>query len=345
MTTKSTIYQFCRALPKIELHAHLNGSLSMSILTELGCMDTSIVRYMNLTDILNKKERALDECFKLFKVAHDATNTPDSVYIATKRVIEEFDHDNVMYLELRTTPRSEENMSKQEYIESVIKAIKENDKNITVKLILSINRSHDMKNSQESLEVILNMKKIFPDIIKGIDLSGNPNVGKFEAAIFKTAKENSLYTTIHCAEVKNDEEVKDILNFGPDRLGHATFLHPRYDGCQENWQLYCEKRIPIECCMTSNVICGTSESYKKHHIQEWIKNGLPFCISTDDKGVFCTSLSEEYEYANEFFDLSKEDMWKVSLNAVDYSFASNAEKLLYKSKLNEWKRDNENLFL
>lgn len=203
------------------------------------------MRYMELISILNKNNRVLDECFELFQVAHDVTNNPNAVYIATKRVIEEFASENVMYLELRTTPRSEVNMTKEEYINAVIRAIKENKKNITVKLILSINRSHDVKNSQDSLEVILKMKNMYPDIIRGIDLSGNPNVGQFESAIFKVAKENGLYTTIHCAEIKNDEEVKEILNFGPDRLGHATCLHPNFEGCQENWQLYCEKKIPV----------------------------------------------------------------------------------------------------
>lgn len=254
---------------------------------------------MKLICILNKSDRALDECFELFQIAHDVTNNPNAVYIATKRVIEEFAYDNVMYLELRTTPRSEENMTKREYIDAVIRAIKENEKNITVKLILSINRSHDMKDSQDSLETILKMKKMYPDIIRGIDLSGNPQVGRFENAIFKIAKENGLYTTIHCAEVKNDEEVKEILNFRPNRLGHATFLHPNYGGCQENWQLYCEQKIPVgkksfikfwpvfyyflvfilELCITSNVVCETSKSHQHHHIHEWIKNGLPFSIS------------------------------------------------------------------
>lgn len=56
---------------------------------------------------MNKSDKTLQECFDLFKVAHQATNNPKNVYLATKSVIQDFYNDNVAYLELRTTPRAE----------------------------------------------------------------------------------------------------------------------------------------------------------------------------------------------------------------------------------------------
>lgn len=67
----------------------------------------------------------LFRCFKVFDIAHALTITPDAVFIATSDVIREFHEDNVIYLELRTTPRSVEgSMTKLEYLEAVIKAFK-----------------------------------------------------------------------------------------------------------------------------------------------------------------------------------------------------------------------------
>ncbi|KAJ8924489.1 hypothetical protein NQ315_007286 [Exocentrus adspersus] len=343
--TRPSILPFCRSLPKVELHAHLiNGSVDPVTLQELGCMETSILDYIKLASLSNNTSRALDECFDLFRIAHNATNTPQAVHLATRRVIEDFDKDNVIYLELRTTPRAEQGMTKQEYVEAIVTAIKEYQGDVLVKLILSINRSHDAKACQDSLDVILKKKKLYPDIIKGIDLSGNPKVGGFDSYIFKTARENGLYTTIHCGEVKNDGEVTDILGFKPDRIGHGNFVHPDYGGCQENWELLCEKRVPVECCLTSNVMTNTTRNYSEHHVKELISSGLPYTISTDDKGVFLTDLSREYSHLYDDHALTKEALWKVSFNSVDYSFASSAEKSLLKSKMIEWKRDNEALF-
>ncbi|KAJ8969335.1 hypothetical protein NQ317_014596 [Molorchus minor] len=335
--------EFCRVLPKIELHAHLNGSLSEKTLKSLGCLNKSVSEYQGLTSINNKIERTLHECFELFKIAHLATKNPDSVYLAAQSVIKDFADDNVRYLELRTTPRAEDGMTKEEYIESVVKAIKDSKKPL-VKLILSVDRRHDILVSQNTVAVILSMRNKYPDIIKGIDLSGNPHLGCFDKELFNKAKENGLKTTIHCAEIINNDEVMEILNFGPNRIGHATFLNPNYSGSIENWESYCKKKIPAEFCLTSNVVCGTAKSYKEHHMQEWIKNGLPFSINTDDKGVFCTSLSEEYEHAQNNFNLSNTDLWTIAYNAIDHSFASIQEKALMKKELKEWKTQNQHQF-
>lgn len=204
-----------------------------------------MAKYQELNTILEKTERTLDECFQLFKVAHELTKTKEAVYLATKSVIKEFANENVIYLELRTTPREENGMTKEEYIESVVKAILESNSEITVKLLCSIDRRHTLETSMKSLEIIIKMKNKYPDIIKGLDLSGNPLEGNFFEELFSKAKSNGLFITLHCAEVKNDVEVLEMLKFQPDRLGHCTYLHPSYGGCKSNWQLYCSLKIPI----------------------------------------------------------------------------------------------------
>ncbi|KAJ8963131.1 hypothetical protein NQ318_018596 [Aromia moschata] len=342
--TKMSEDIFCRSLPKIELHAHLNGSLSEKTLRKLGCLDESILEYHKLLNIINKTDRTLDECFELFKIAQTATSSKNSVYLATQSVIEEFAQDNVIYLELRTTPRAENDMTKQEYIESVLKGIKDSKSDIIVKLILSIDRRHDKVCSEDSLDVIVKMREEYPGIIKGIDLSGNPYVGGFDECLFSKAREHGLRTTIHCAEIPNDNEVQQILNFHPERIGHATSIHPDFGGSKENWQLYCKAKIPAEFCLTSNVVCGTSKCYAEHHIQQWMKNDLPFSINTDDKGVFCTSLSKEYEHVLNNFDLSKADLWNITYNAIDHCFASTEEIILLKKKMAEWKETHAQYF-
>ncbi|XP_050294583.1 adenosine deaminase-like protein isoform X2 [Anthonomus grandis grandis] len=325
---------FCRKLPKIELHAHLNGSLSRSTLKALGCLDNTIGTYQTV-------ETNLDDVFSLFQVAHKATRTIDNLLYATRKVIEEFADDNVIYLELRTTPRSEEGMSTEEYIETVVKAVRSvGSGKILVKLLLSLDRRRSMEKQEEVLDLIIGYKDKYPDLIKGVDLSGDPSKGAFFKQVFEKARKHGLYTAIHCAEVKNDEEVKDIIEFKPDRLGHGTFIHPQYGGSLNIWEVYKQKEIPVECCLTSNVICKTSKSYKQHHVQEWIKESLPFCLSTDDKGVFNTSLSKEFQVVQENFNLTQEELWKISKNSVEYSFASPEEKQFLIFELEQWRNKN-----
>ncbi|KAL3289106.1 hypothetical protein HHI36_003547 [Cryptolaemus montrouzieri] len=330
---------FCKSLPKIELHAHLNGSLSETTLIQLGSTNSDIAEYQKLKHV-PPHERTLNDCFKIFQFAHKVTTSPNSVYAATKNVIDEFFLDNVIYLELRTTPRSEDGMDAETYIESVVEAIKDNEKDILVKLILSINRQHSLEVCRQHLDIILKMKKKYPDIIKGIDLSGNPHHGRFSnlQKLFQEARDHGLFTTIHCAEIVNNDEVKDILHFEPDRIGHAPFVHPRYGGCAENWTTLQKNKVPTEFCLTSNIISGTTNLYENHHIREWINNKLPFSINTDDKGIFHTNLSQEFEYALKYLALSPLELWQISLDSVDHTFATSEEKSLLRFKLEQWKK-------
>ncbi|XP_066256092.1 adenosine deaminase-like protein [Euwallacea similis] len=329
---------FCHALPKIELHAHLNGSLSKSTLQQLGCTEQKIFKY----DCPNTD---IKRVFDLFKVAHSLTNNPTNLYIATKNVIKEFAQDNVIYLELRTTPRCGKDMSEDEYIETVVRAImaKDSPRTIMVKLILSLDRKKTHDEQLFTLNNIIKFKKQYPNIIKGVDLSGDPSKGLFIKELFQKARNNDLFTAIHCGEIKNFKEAREILSFLPDRLGHCTFLHPKYcDNSSELWDIYKKLQIPVECCLTSNVRCLTTKSYEEHHVLEWIAESLPFCLGTDDKGVFDTCLSQEFLIAAKTFNFNKLDLWTICRNSVEYSFASAKEKELLTSKLNQWSIENMN---
>lgn len=70
---------------------------------------------INLSDF-----RSLSECFDVFKIAHDLVDSVDAVKLATECVIREFSDDNVVYLELRSTPRETERMSKFECLQAIV---------------------------------------------------------------------------------------------------------------------------------------------------------------------------------------------------------------------------------
>lgn len=231
------------------MHAHLNGSLSEKTLKELHVSEESINDFLKLNRILDLgPERTLSECFELFKVAHNVTNNPDSVFKATQNVIQEFADDNVMYLELRTTPREEADMTKKQYIDSVIKAIEhcaQTVPNITVKLLLSLDRKAPEDDARNTLELALEYTRTHSNIFKGLDVSGDPTKNSWFKLVIAEARVNKLKITVHCAEVPNIKETEDIIDFLPDRIGHGTCIVAEYGGSDELFQKFLESKIPV----------------------------------------------------------------------------------------------------
>lgn len=189
------------------------------------------------------------EVFKLFGTIHQVMNSKSAVYLAAIETIREFYEDNVFYLELRTTPRECSDMTKRDYIETVISAITQSsaNKNMTIKLILCIDRTHTLEESEENLNLILEMKGLYPNVIVGIDLCGNPGKGKFPEEIFETARNSGLKVTLHCAEFANHEDNDRMICFKPDRIGHGSYLHPKYGGTLNSFNKFTPLAVPLGC--------------------------------------------------------------------------------------------------
>ncbi|CAL1265342.1 unnamed protein product [Larinioides sclopetarius] len=262
--------------------------------------------------------------------------------MATCDVIEDFYNDGVHYLELRTTPKESDLIATQDmYITTVMKAIEdtcfEKCKGFSVKLLLSIDRKRSPSCAQETLKIA---EKYFSgsSSVIGIDLSGNPNSGDISHFLpyLEYAKKIGLKLAIHVSEVPgNFEEVESLLKLEPGRLGHGTYLLPKKGGSTKNFELLKQLKIPIECCLTSNVISKTVSSYEDHHLTLLREMNYPYVLCTDDKGIFNTSLSNEYYLASKYYSLTKHDLFNLSYESIDYIFSPEREK---KELKNIWKK-------
>ena len=339
--------KFCREMPKIELHAHLNGSVSTETIQNLlkrhrertaskaEHSDAEIPQ--NLETILKGGKRSLADCFVMFKMIHALVNDEESVEMVARDVVREFAEDGVVYLELRTTPRanSATGMTKMSYIESVLcgidKALSECVTTIHVRLLLSIDRCQEVSDAADTVRLAELCSKLthHKARVVGIDLSGDPTAGNIVALlpVLQSVKVKGLKLAVHIAEVPNrNHETELLLSLQPDRLGHGTFIHQVTECASLLEQNVLASKIPIEMCLTSNVKCETVSDFESHHFTFWYGCGHPIVICTDDKGIFSTKLSEEYEIAGQTFSLCQRDIWHLASSAVDYIFETDSMK-------------------
>ncbi|XP_062517433.1 adenosine deaminase-like protein [Corticium candelabrum] len=342
-----SVQAFCRRLPKAELHAHLHGSISTNTMQKL-INDVSHTVDKSERDVwstvINKEgKRTLHECFAVFKMIHELVTSKEALSMVTGDVIREFADDGVCYLELRTTPRPLKGISKRGYVDTVVAVIQEasNHLELPVKLLLSIDRRQSLEEALDTVEMTAEYQQKGDGVVVGIDLSGDPTKG--DATTFlpalRKAREAGLKVTLHVAEVPNVAETLSLLEFGPDRVGHGTCLHPAQGGSDELVKCFESKKIPLEVCLTSNVKCRTVQSYDVHHFRDWYERGHPMALCTDDKGVFSTSLSEEYCVAHSKLNMSQVELWKLSLSTVDYTFVTDDLKRQLRHKWQDCKQN------
>uniref|UniRef100_A0A1D1Y2R1 Adenosine deaminase-like protein n=1 Tax=Anthurium amnicola TaxID=1678845 RepID=A0A1D1Y2R1_9ARAE len=285
--------EWCAAHPKIELHAHLNGSIRDSTLLELAKAlgQKGVIVFEDVEHVITKSGRSLSECFMLFDLFHIITTDHTAVTRITKEVVEDFAAENVVYLELRTTPKKNEakGMTKRSYMKAVLDGLRAVDgvelvsslfitprentiksspindgycggkqKRICVRLLLSIDRRESTAAAMETVNLAL---ELCDSGVVGIDLSGNPIIGEWQTFLpaLRYAREKGLPITIHCGEVPNKEEVNAILDFCPNRIGHACCLE------EDDWKKLKSSKIPIEICLTSNVRTNLVSSINDHH--------------------------------------------------------------------------------
>ncbi|XP_032401663.1 N6-Methyl-AMP deaminase isoform X1 [Xiphophorus hellerii] len=340
--------EFYKDLPKVELHAHLNGSVSVQTMEKLIRRKPQLNIEHSMTAIGKGQRRTLDECFEVFKVIHKLVDTEEDILMVATDVIKEFAADNVKYLELRSTPREENHTStnrltKKSYIETVIKAIqqcKNEGVDIDVRFLVAIDRRNGAEVAMETVKLAEEFMLSSGGLVVGIDLSGDPTVGHGRCLLpaLERARNCGLKLSLHMAEVPSQlEESELLLNLPPDRIGHGTFLHPEMGGSQSLVDRAVKGRIPLEICLTSNVKGQTVPSYSQHHFRYWYQLGHPCVICTDDKGVFCTDSSQEYQLAASAFGLRPEAVWTLSERAVDCIFAGDEVKQQLRQKWTELK--------
>ncbi|KAL8822225.1 MAG: hypothetical protein Q9191_007034 [Dirinaria sp. TL-2023a] len=224
-------------------------------------------------------------------------------------------------------------LDKESYVTTVLSCIKDYDRDrLSTFLILSIDRRNT---PEEAMEVVDLAIKYRSHGVVGIDLCGDPSKGdiKIFLAAFTKAKLNKLKITLHFAEVPASstvEELETLLSFEPDRLGHVIHVpeHVREE--------IIERKLGLELCISCNVQAKLIEGgIADHHFGYWKNTDCPVALSTDDLGIFCSNLSNEYLLVAQAFGLSQGDSLALCDRAIDAIFGDEKEKARLRHAISE----------
>jgi adenosine deaminase len=320
------------ALPKIDLHRHLEGSLRLSTLAEIArqhgvdlpSWDLEELRpYVQIVDDPPNFQGFLAK----FKPLRRFYSTREAVMRVAYEAAADAATDNVKYLELRFNPVTLARMqgfSYEEVADWVASAVEsaQQDYNIQVRLIAQIGRDESIAVAQQVAEVAVAFQNRG---FVGLDLAGDeiiyPTAAHF-AEVFHWAKARGLHITIHAAEAGPARNIREAIELlGAERIGHGV----RAVEDLSVMDLLAKHNITLEMCPTSNLQTGAISRPGQHPLWAYQQVGIRVTINTDDPSISDTTLTDEYLVALHGIGIPLRALRQMILTAAESAFLAETE--------------------
>lgn len=321
-----------RALPKVELHRHLEGSLRLDTMLDIArqhgiTIPEDVLRLSTLVQVQEEDMFTFQNFLAKFNTLRLFYRSPDVIHRITREAIEDASKDNVKYMELRFTPVAlsrAERFPLHDVIDWVMTSAQEAAKEcgMIVRLIASVNR-HESAELAEQV-AWLAVEHMDHGMV-ALDLAGNEAEFKSEPfyGIFKEARQSGLHITIHAGEWGPAANVKEAIEeLGAERIGHGVRVLEDNDIVT----LASERGTAFEVCITSNYQSGVVNSLDTHPLIRMLDAGVNVTINTDDPSISRITLSHEYYIACEDLHMPQSTLRQRILAAAQAGFLAENEK-------------------
>ncbi len=321
------------ALPKIELHRHLEGSVRLQTLVDVAQQykielpATDLEGLRAYVQIMPDSPMDSVHFLSKFNLLRRFYYSQEVIERVAREAVEDAVADNVKYMELRFTPKALSKLmdfSFGDVVKWVCTAVKQAQVNtdIKVRLIVSMNRHEGANDGERALNAALDFRN---QGIVGIDLAGQES--GYGAVpfypLFDRAKQAGLGITVHAGEWAGPGNIRDAITMmGAQRIGHGVRIVE--DSVIAG--LARERGTTFEVCPTSNIQSGAVAGVANHPLRDMASLGLRTTINTDDPSVSNIKLSDELVLANEQLGLTLEDIKRTIMNAAQCAFLPEAER-------------------
>jgi adenosine deaminase len=312
-------------LPKVELHLHLDCSLSYNVVSKLRSEIT--LEDYNSDFIAPHKCKNLADFLKRASSGIALMQTEYELEAVVEDLFDQLKNENVVLAEIRFAPllHCEKGLAAESVVEIVADHIKQCSEKLDIRadIILCTLRHF---NESESLQTVKLIEKYLSNsLVVGFDLAADEAGFPIDAhrKAFQYAIDNNIPRTAHAGEAKGAESIWETLKFfNPSRIGHGV-------RCIEDEELVDEivnKNIHLEICPTCNIQTDVFNSIEEHPIDYLFKKGVSLSINTDARTLTNVSLTEEYQKLINIFNWGLEEIRQCNLNAINRSFLNNIDK-------------------
>ncbi len=321
------------ALPKVELHLHLEGAAPPDFIRRLAAE-----KKIDLSGIFRADGsyayRDFDHFLKVYDTACTVLTGPEEFRRLVLAVLEESAASGVIYSETFVSPDfcgGGDLGAWSEYLAAMEEAADEAERTlgITLRAIVTCLRHEGPERAKAAARCAAETKGKF---LTGFGMAGAETMGRPGdfAWSFDLAREAGLRLTCHAGEWGGPDMVADTLrDLRPERIGHG--INAIHDEALVD--TLAETGIVLEVCPGSNVFLNAVPSWKDHPIARLRDRGVRVTVSTDDPPFFGTTMTREFEMLHRTFGWDTEDFAALNRTALDAAFCDQETKAKIAEKL------------
>ncbi|MEL7538298.1 MAG: adenosine deaminase [Pseudomonadota bacterium] len=327
---------FIEAMPKAELHVHLEGTLEPEHIFALAQRNGIALKYKTPQEVVAAYDfHDLPSFLAIYYPAMDVLRTEQDFYELAYRYFERAKADNVRYVEPFFDPQA--HTGRGVAFETVINGIRraqvdaERELGVKSQLIMCFLRDMSAESAMEHLDMALPFKDWLVGVGLDSDEKDNPPL-KF-AAVFEKARANGLKLTMHCDVNQKDivPHIRECLyDIDVDRIDHGVNALEDDTVCAE----IVKRGLGLTVCPVSNRF--VVQSLTSGEIREMLRRGIKATINSDDPAYFRAYMNENFLELQREGDFSKDELVQLSRNAFEVAWLSEIERDAYLTELDEF---------
>ena len=317
----------------IDLHLHLDGSLSVKSVKELAALqnieipenEEELLKLLRINDDC----RDLTEYLEKFAFPGKLLQTKEALSLSVYNLCEELKEQGLNHAEIRFAPQlhTHKGLSQTEVVEAAIEGLNKSD--FSAGLILCCMRGND--NHEENLETVKIAKGFLGKGVVSVDIAGAEALFPTEnfADLFALARELEIPYTIHAGEADGPKSVWKALEYGTKRLGHGV----RSLEDPELIEKIVAEGITLELCPTSNLHTCMFPCIEEYPLRKLMEAGVKITVNTDNMTVSNVTLDSEFKKLIAAFDLTDDEIKNIARNSVGACFADEETKKILLEKI------------
>lgn len=332
---------FVRAMPKTDLHYHLEGGVRPETLAQIARRrglppEECDPAYIRARLEVSPSCASLSEFLTRFDYVTPLLQTPWALETAAEAAVREAAEQNAIYLEVRFAPaflRTEE-MDAETAIRAVLRGLEAGERRwgVIANAIVILGLATPV---EENLALVGALTRLSLPRVVGVDVAGPEAELSFEAQApaLRAAAEAGLAITIHAGEAGPPSHIAAALALGAARIGHATSLSRDSALLARVAAL----GVGLELCPTSNVQTRAVPGWEAYPLPALLAAGANVTLCTDDPAISGITLTGEYLSAARRFGLTPAQLLDMTRRGVGMSFAAKAQKAKLLARLDRFR--------